>query len=398
MEIQGENGIAKAFIETIEDNTVQQIAKMLNSDITQNTKVRIMPDVHFGKGSTIGTTIQLPESQENWKVSPNVVGVDIGCGMMSYKLEDFNMPLDEFDKIVSKAVPSGKSVHIRAVTDLSDQTEKLSLDLSDKEKDYINRSLGTLGGGNHFIELAVDEEGMQWLTVHSGSRKLGHTIATHHQKIANFILGHTDNQGILRTLKEKGESREVDKLLNSGKKKRRQMDDLAYLEGNLLDDYINDMAIAQEFAHDNRKAMLDAIVESSELTTIDKFDSVHNFIDIPNGMIRKGATSAGEGERLIIPLNMRDGSLICLGKGNPDWNFSAPHGAGRVMSRTEARKSIDIKEFMASMKDVYSSSVGTKTLDESPFVYKAAEDIISRIDDTVEIQHWIKPVYNFKAK
>lgn len=398
MEIQGKNGIAKAFIETVEDNTVQQIAKMLNSDITQNTKVRIMPDVHFGKGSTIGTTIQLPESESDWKVSPNVVGVDIGCGMMSYKLEDFNIPLDQFDKIVSKAVPSGKSVHVKAEADLSDQTEKLTLDLSDKEKDHINRSLGTLGGGNHFIELAIDEEGSHWLTVHSGSRKLGHTIATHHQKIANFILSHPDNEDILRTLKEKGQSGEVDKLLNPGKKKRKQVDELAYLEGNLLNDYINDMAIAQEFAHVNRKAMLDAIVKSSELTPIDKFDSVHNFIDIPNGMIRKGATSAGEGERLIIPLNMRDGSLICVGKGNPDWNFSAPHGAGRVMSRTEARKSIDIQEFMSSMKDVYSSSVGTKTLDESPFVYKAAEDIISRIDDTVEIQHWIKPVYNFKAK
>lgn len=223
-------------------------------------------------------------------------------------------------------------------------------------------------------------------------------IATHHQKIANFILTHPDNQEILRVLKEKGHTEEITKLLNPGKKKRKQVDDLAYLEGNLLDDYINDMAIAQQFAHDNRKAMLDAIVEASGLTPIDTFDSVHNFIDIPNGMIRKGATSAGEGERLIIPLNMRDGSLICMGKGNPEWNFSAPHGAGRVMSRTQAKKSIDIKEFMASMKEVYSSSVGTGTIDESPFVYKAAEDIISRIDDTADIQHWIKPVYNFKAK
>lgn len=398
MEIKGKNGIAKAFIETIEDNTVQQIEKMLNSDITQSTKVRIMPDVHFGKGSTIGTTIQLPESQNDWKVSPNVVGVDIGCGMMSYKLEDFNMPLDQFDQIVSKAVPSGKSVHVMAETDLTHQLEKLSIALSDKEKDYISRSLGTLGGGNHFIELAVDEEGEHWLTVHSGSRKLGHMIATHHQKIANFILTHPDNQEILRVLKEKGHTEEITKLLNPGKKKRKQVDDLAYLEGNLLDDYINDMAIAQQFAHDNRKAMLDAIVEASGLTPIDTFDSVHNFIDIPNGMIRKGATSAGEGERLIIPLNMRDGSLICMGKGNPEWNFSAPHGAGRVMSRTQAKKGIDIKEFMASMKEVYSSSVGTGTIDESPFVYKAAEDIISRIDDTADIQHWIKPVYNFKAK
>lgn len=398
MEIKGKNGIAKAFIETIEDNTVQQIAKMLNSNITQNTKVRIMPDVHFGKGSTIGTTIQLPESLDDWKVSPNVVGVDIGCGMMSYKLADFKMPLDEFDKLVSKTVPSGKNVHVRTDTNLAHELEKLSLELSDKEKDYISRSLGTLGGGNHFIELAVDKEGMHWLTVHSGSRKLGHMIATHHQKVANFTLNHPDNQDILRLLKEKGQTEEITKLLNPGKKKRKQVDDLAYLEGSLLDDYINDMAVAQQFARDNRKAMLDAILQASELTPIDTFDSVHNFIDIPNGMIRKGATSAKEGERLIIPLNMRDGSLICVGKGNPDWNYSAPHGAGRVMSRTQANKSIDVKEFMRAMKGVYSSSVGTKTVDESPFVYKAAEDIISRIDDTVDIQHWIKPVYNFKAK
>lgn len=397
MEIKGKNGTAKAFTDTIEGNTTQQIVKMLDSDITQSTKVRIMPDVHFGKGSTIGTTIQLPESQNDWKVSPNVVGVDIGCGMMSYKLENFNMPLDKFDKLVAKVVPSGKNVHTKSKADLSERTEKLSIDFSAKEKDYINRSLGTLGGGNHFIELAADENGDNWLTVHSGSRKLGHTIATHHQKIANFTLAHPDNQEILKILKEKGQNEEIDKLISPGKKKRKVIDELAYLEGSLLDDYLNDMAIAQQFAQDNRKAMLDAIVEAADLTPADAFDSVHNFIDIPNGIIRKGATSAQQGERLIIPLNMRDGSLICTGKGNEDWNYSAPHGAGRVMSRTQAKKSIDVKRFMASMKGVYSSSVGSKTLDESPFVYKTAEDIISRIDDTVEIAHWIKPVYNFKA-
>lgn len=398
MEIQGRNGVAKAFIETIEENTTDQIAKMLNSDITQNTKVRIMPDVHYGKGSTIGTTIRLSESESDWKVSPNVVGVDIGCGMMSYKLADFNMPLDEFDRLVARTVPSGKGVHPHSDADLTERTKNLTIPLSDKEKDYINRSLGTLGGGNHFIELATDENGAYWLTVHSGSRKLGHMIATYHQKIANFTLNQPDNEQNLKSLKDKGHYEEIYKLLNPGKKKRKQVDELAYLEGDLLADYINDMAIAQQFAHDNRKAMLDAMVEGAGLTPIDEFDSVHNFIDIGNSIIRKGATSAREGERLIIPLNMRDGSLICVGKGNPDWNFSAPHGAGRVMSRTQANKTIDVKEFMASMKDVYSSSVGTKTVDESPFVYKTAEDIISRIDETVEIQHWIKPVYNFKAK
>ncbi|MCD2136751.1 RtcB family protein [Salinicoccus halitifaciens] len=398
MEIQGKNGVAKAFIETIEENTVEQIKKMLDSDITENAKVRIMPDVHYGKGSTIGTTIRLPESKNDWKVSPNVVGVDIGCGMMSYKLADFNIPLEQFDKLVGSKVPSGKGVHAQPNSDPEEWTRNLTMPLSDKEKEYINRSLGTLGGGNHFIELAVDENGDHWLTVHSGSRKLGHMIATYHQKVADFTRNNAENEALLQSLKEKGHYEEIHKLLNPGKKKRKRVDDLAYLEGDLLADYINDMAIAQQFAHANRKAMLDEMIEAAGLESVDAFDSIHNFIDIENGIIRKGATSAREGERLIIPLNMRDGSLICAGKGNPDWNHSAPHGAGRVMSRTQASKTIDVKAFMDSMKGVYSSSVGQKTVDESPFVYKAAEDIIFRIGDTVEIHHWIKPVYNFKAK
>lgn len=398
MEIKGRNGAAKAFIETIEDQTKQQIAKMLDSDITENTKVRIMPDVHFGKGSTIGTTIRLPESEKDWKVSPNVVGVDIGCGMMSYKLADFNVPLDKFDRLVGSKVPSGKGVHVEPNSDPDEWTKNLTVPLSDKEKEYISRSLGTLCGGNHFIELAVDENGGHWLTVHSGSRKLGHMIATYHQEVADLTRNNPENEELLHSLKEKGHYEEIHKLLNPGKKKRKRVDDLAYLEGDLLADYINDMAVAQQFAHANRKSMLDAMVGAAGLEPVDAFDSIHNFIDIENGIIRKGATSAREGERLIIPLNMRDGSLICVGKGNPDWNYSAPHGAGRVMSRTQASETIDVKAFMDSMQGVYSSSVGSKTVDESPFVYKAAEEIISRIGDTVEIQHWIKPVYNFKAK
>ena len=401
IELRGKNGTAKVFTDLIEDQAAGQIIEMLNSPITEGAQVRIMPDVHYGKGATIGTSIKLPEDRTDWKVSPNVVGVDIGCGMMSYKLKDFNMPLDEFDEIVNRVVPSGSNIHEIAPQPIL--TERILGDsefLHDRAtEEHIAKSLGTLGGGNHFIELALDEDGDYWLTVHSGSRKLGVLTAKHHQKVADFSDKKTDRVAVIADLKRQGREREIESVLTALKEKESPVNKtLNYLEGASLEEYLTDMAIAQKFAEVNRRTMLDHIVLAAELTVIDSFDSVHNFIDIENGIIRKGATSARDGERLIIPLNMRDGSLICRGKGNDDWNNSAPHGAGRIMSRRKAKESVDYEDFKAAMEGVYSTSVVESTIDESPFAYKPIEAITENIRDTVEIEHWLTPVYNFKAK
>lgn len=401
LELRGKNGTAKVFTDLIESQASGQIIEMLNSPITEGAQVRIMPDVHYGKGATIGTSIKLPEDRSDWKVSPNVVGVDIGCGMMSYKLKDFNMPLDEFDEIVNRVIPSGYNIHEMAPQPIF--TERI---LEDSEflhnratEEHIAKSLGTLGGGNHFIELALDEDGDYWLTVHSGSRKLGVLTAKHHQKVADFSDKKTDRGEVIADLKRQGREREIESALSALKEKESPVNKtLNYLEGDSLEEYLTDMAIAQKFAEENRRTMLDHIVLAAELSVTDSFDSVHNFIDIENGIIRKGATSARDGERLIIPLNMRDGSLICRGKGNEDWNNSAPHGAGRIMSRRKAKESVDYEDFKATMDGVYSTSVVESTIDESPFAYKPIEAITENIRDTVEIEHWLTPVYNFKAK
>lgn len=401
IELIGRKGSVKIFTDEVEDAAMSQIAKMLNSPITQDAKLRIMPDVHYGKGATIGTSIQLPEDRSEWRVSPNVVGVDIGCGMMSYKLESFDMPLEEFDEIVNAVVPAGSNVHSEAVMQATVEhlLEESTLDIERDSEQYLARSLGTLGGGNHFIELAQDEEGTYWLTVHSGSRKLGAMTAKHHQNIADASVKTDVRKEIIAELKRQGRETEIESTLAALKPDRKETDkELNYLTGEALEDYLTDMDIAQKFASNNRRTMLDNIVRASGLNVVDSFDSVHNFIDIENGIIRKGATSAQSGERLIIPLNMRDGSLICRGKGNSDWNYSAPHGAGRIMSRRQAKESVDYSDFKKTMEGVYSTSVVESTLDESPFAYKPVEAIVDNIGDTVEIEHRIKPVYNFKAK
>lgn len=399
--LRGKYADAKFFIDMVDSKVWEQVFGMLNEKITENTKVRIMPDTHYGKGATVGTTIKLPENVEEWKISPNVIGVDIGCSMMSVKLSHLPVTLEELDKVVNKVVPAGFNVHQKPVNqELVDELlRNITFPINEQVYERISLSLGTLGGGNHFIELAKDEDDELWLTVHSGSRHLGVLVANHHQKIAEKSVQKINSKELIQKLKDEGRQTEIQNSLKNlvSPVVNKQF---SYLEGELLDDYLIDMDLAQKYAAFNREYMLRNILDEIGLDfdkMPDHFDSIHNFIDIKNGIARKGATSANKGERLIIPLNMRDGSLICVGKGNPDWNYSAPHGAGRQLSRSKAKEIINIEGFKDTMSGIYSTSIGLSTLDEAPEAYKPMNDIISNISDTVDIVHHLKPIYNFKA-
>lgn len=406
--INGKNVEVKIFTDLLEDTAREQIQNMANHEITKGTQVRIMSDVHAGKGSTIGTTIKLAENFADWKVCPNVVGVDAGCAIMMYKLADKNIDLEDLDNKVNSLIPSGFNIHNKAQNEELTQRllNTLTFKIEGDKVDRIHKSLGTLGGGNHFIELGKDEIGDYWLSVHSGSRNLGVQVASIHQDVAIKELERKEVNisEVIENLKKEGRHKEISdtvKMLKANQiELTKEVKGLAYLEGELLKNYLVDMIVAQEYAHNSRKTMLDIIVKAMGFNVVDKFDSVHNFVEhdnYKNGIIRKGATSAKSGERLVIPLNMRDGSLICIGKGNKDWNESAPHGAGRMMSRSKANKEIKLTEFQAQMEGIYSSSVSEATLDEAPDAYKPAEVIIENIKDTVDIVHIVKPVYNFKA-
>ncbi|MGX6977886.1 RtcB family protein [Vagococcus elongatus] len=368
--LKGRYAEAKVFTDTVDELTLQQIQSMIDHDITENTQVRIMPDCHLGKGSTVGTTIKFDGEID--KVVPNIVGVDIGCGILMHKL-DYGTEIDFklLDRKINKLIPSGFEKHDFTSNSFDDELGKLLLPLSKDTIRMARQSIGTLGGGNHYIEVAEDEQGSRWLSVHSGSRNLGHQIATYYQKLA---------------------VEEMSQKLGATHQR-----ELVPLKGKNLTDYLNDMQIAQKFAALNRKTMLERITREMNWKIVDCFDSIHNFIDLEHKIIRKGATSAQKAERLVIPLNMRDGSLICEGLGNEDWNYSAPHGAGRELSRSQAKKRLDFKLYQEQMKNVYTSSVVRGTLDEAPDAYKPVEQIIGNISDTVVITHRLKPLYNFKA-
>lgn len=371
-ELEGKNGKARVYAKELPSNTISQIINLMNSKGTRNAVVRIMPDAHYAKGSTVGTTIKLPANKSDWYISPNVVGVDIGCGMMSYQLTNnfSDVNLRKIDEIIHKLIPAGSSFRSKAYNSASSEIlmKELSFKTTDKRWNHINLALGSLGGGNHFIELAKDDENHLWLTVHSGSRTMGTIVAQYHQQIA--AEKHQAGDGDIH---------------------------LAGLEGSDLQKYLNDVSLAAVYAHKNREAILNQICQAANLTPINMFDSVHNYIDIKHGIIRKGATAAYAGQQLIIPLNMRDGSLICVGKNNSEWNQSAPHGAGRILGRGQARQTLHFADYQNTMKNVYSSTILPENIDESPMVYKPANDIIKAITDTVQIVHRLKPVYNFKA-
>jgi len=365
IELKGKYNTARVFTNTVEQSAITQIEHLLDQEFISGSKIRVMPDAHAGMGCTIGTTMTIKD-----KIVPNLVGVDIGCGMETALLKDSHVEPGQLDKAIHHHIPSGFNTrstphHFNYEIDLTALRCAKNVDLKRAE-----HSIGTLGGGNHFIELDKDDEDRIYLVVHSGSRNLGKQVCDYYQKAA------------------------AEKLNRKGKGADRV---LAYLEGTLFDDYLHDMAIIQRYADLNRKAIVRELEKRVKIKIIEQFTTIHNYIDLDTMILRKGAISAQKGERVLIPMNMRDGSLICVGKGNPDWNYSAPHGAGRIMSRKAAKESITLTQYQKSMQGIFSSTVNRSTLDEAPFAYKPIEEIIANISDTADIVKTIKPLYNFKA-
>lgn len=393
--VTGEYGTAKIFTDLVEDSAINQVQTLMNQEFVDGCKVRMMPDIHSGKGCTIGTTMEIRD-----KICPNLVGVDIGCGMHTTIMPSTIFPdFEKLDRVIHEYVPSGFNIrkephHYIRNTHLD---ELLCRDSVDIERAKL--SLGTLGGGNHFIEVDRDNDGRYYLVVHTGSRHLGVEVAEYYQNWAYDSLkqNHKNRRNyIIKSLRAQGREREIQKELSN-----LTFDipkDLSYVGGILFDSYLHDMKIVQEYARWNRIAIADDIRTFMGWGIEDDFETIHNYIDMDRMILRKGAVSAEIGEKLLIPMNMRDGSLICIGKGNPDWNYSAPHGAGRMMSRAEAKRKIEISEFEESMNGIYTTSVTEGTIDESPMAYKPMESIIENIGDTVDILKVIKPVYNFKAE
>ena len=399
-EIKGKVNTAVCYAKTVEDEAVEQIRRMCDYEMTEGSKIRIMPDVHSGKGCTIGTTMTITD-----KAVPNVVGVDIGCGMYTVELGKAGIDLELLDA-AAHFIPSGTNVWEGKVEKFDLTGLKCYRELKDTKR--LGRSLGTLGGGNHFIEVDVSSDGMKYLVIHSGSRNLGKQVAELYQKLAVNLhrTGYADylaeRDELIRTYKEQGKKREIQKALKQLKwqtfeSEPSMPEDLCYLFGQPLDDYLHDVGICQAFARRSREKMAEILVEKAGLTAGAAFHTVHNYIDTDEMILRKGSIAAHKGEKVLIPINMRDGSVLATGKGNPDWNFSAPHGAGRIMSRTKAKDTLSMDEYKESMKGIYTTSVSEKTLDEAPMAYKALTDIIDVIATTVDVIEVLKPIYNFKA-
>ena len=397
IEIQGKFNTAKIFTDVVDNASITQVQELCNQAFTAGSRIRLMPDIHAGKGCTIGTTMTITD-----KVVPNLVGVDIGCGMETARIQESYMELQKLDKLIYEKIPSGFSIRDRAHRYLS------QIDLNElccaKHVDLLRaeKSIGTLGGGNHFIEVDKDDEGNLYIVVHSGSRHLGVEVASYYQEAGYKVLNRTDDasiEAIIAQMKAEGREKEIQKTLKKLKNLKQTgiPKALAYVSGELFEQYIHDMKIVQRFAMLNRQAMVDEIVCGLGLHVEEQFTTVHNYIDTESMILRKGAVSARSGEKLLIPINMRDGSLICVGKGNEDWNFSAPHGAGRLMSRAEAKRRFDITGFRQEMDGIYTTSVNESTLDECPMAYKGMDDILSNIGPTVDVAKIIKPIYNFKA-
>ncbi len=385
MELQGRYTDCKIFTDYVEQTALSQVYTFLNHPAFKDCKTRFMPDIHAGAGAVIGTTVELSD-----KIIPNVIGVDIGCGMLSYKLDIKEIDFQLLDVFIKNNIPSGFSTNNKKQfmgTDLElDIKEVCQIIGIDNSRALL--SVGSLGGGNHFIEIGKDEEDYLWLTIHSGSRNFGLQVAKYHQNIA---VKNKSNDIDISLIPPK----EREEFINRNKVSIPK--GMEYLTGESAEEYIRHMKVAQRYATRSREIMADNIVSFLQCNVLESIESVHNYIDFKDKVIRKGAISAHKDELVVIPWNMRDGLIIGKGKGNSDWNNSAPHGAGRVMSRSEAKQQIDIKEFGDSMKDVYSSCVSKDTLDESPMAYKDHTEIEKYLSESVEILHRVKPVYNFKA-
>lgn len=397
IELTGRYNSAKIFTDTADETSLSQVLLLLNQEFAAGSRIRMMPDIHAGAGCTIGTTMTVTD-----KIVPNLVGVDIGCGMETAVVREKHLELQKLDKLIYEKIPSGFQIREKThpyfeELDLEQLYCSNRVNLARAEK-----SLGTLGGGNHFIEVDKDDEGNLYLVVHSGSRHLGVEVAGYYQEEGYRALNGTakkDIEKLIADLKAQGRDKEIQKRIEALKGTVRTdiPKTLAYVSGELFDQYIHDMKIVQQYAQLNRKAMVDVILKGMKLHVTEQFTTIHNYIDTDAMILRKGAVSAKKGEKLLIPINMRDGSLVCIGKGNDDWNQSAPHGAGRLMSRAMAKQSFTVSAFQKQMEGIYSTSVNKETLDECPMAYKGMDDIMKNITDTAEILKIIRPIYNFKA-
>ena len=393
----------KIFTKNIEEEAIKQINELLEQEAFKDSKVRIMPDVHAGKGCVIGFTGDLGN-----KVIPNIVGVDIGCGMLCVGLGQVDIDLKELDKVIHNYIPSGMNVN-EEIYEYFDISRLLCHKELKNKDEWLEKSLCSLGGGNHFIEIDIDEDNNKYLVIHTGSRNLGKQVAELYQEKAIKYCSYDkemkeEREKIIKEYKDQGKEKEIQQsLIEVNKKyegKTKLPKDLCYLEGKLREDYLHDMKICQEFASKNRELIATKIINKLGLYLFieNHFETIHNYIDFEDNIIRKGSIKADKGKQVIIPMNMRDGCIIGIGKGNDDWNCSAPHGAGRIMSRIKAKMELSLTDFEESMKDVYTTSVCDETLDESPMVYKPMQEIIDNVKDTVDVIKIIKPIYNFKAK
>lgn len=391
----------KIFAKTVEQGVLDQLERLLSQEVFADCKIRIMPDTHAGKGCVIGFTANLGD-----KVVPNIVGVDIGCGMLTVELGNIPLDFNQLDAVIRQYVPSGMQVHEGRIVHFA-PLQELCCYRSLKDTRRLERSIGTLGGGNHFIEVDADEAENRYLIIHTGSRNLGKQVAEYYQHLAYELLQGKDEllakqRALIEEYKAQGRRAEIHGALAELRKNFRAREvtipeELAYLTGEYREQYLHDMRICQQFASLNRATIAQTILERLGLQESARFETIHNYIDHRGNMVRKGAISAQKGEKLLIPVNMRDGCILGLGKGNADWNFSAPHGAGRLMSRHQAREALSLTEYRRAMEGVFTTSVSEATLDEAPMAYKSLEEIAGAIGDSVEISKIIKPVYNFKA-
>lgn len=397
LEIRGKVNTAICYAKVVEDEAVEQIRRMCDYEFTQGSKIRIMPDVHAGKGCTIGTTMTITN-----KAVPNIVGVDIGCGMYTVNLGRGEIDFEKLDA-AAHFIPSGKNVW-EGRQERFDLL-KLRCYRSLKDAKRLERSLGTLGGGNHFIEVDRAQDGTNYLVIHSGSRNLGKQVADLYQQLAVELHSGKEEyfkqrDALIAEYKAAGRKKEIQGALKKLKWDHKDClipEDLCYLYGTFLADYLHDVELCQQFARRNREKMAEVILARTGMTGTDAFHTIHNYIDTEEMILRKGAIAAHKGERVLIPINMRDGSVLAVGKGSAEWNYSAPHGAGRLMSRTKAKENLSMADYRKTMEGVYTTSVNEATLDEAPMAYKSLEDIIDVIRESVDVIDIMKPVYNFKA-
>ena len=396
-EIKGKVNTALCYAKVVEDEAIEQIRRMCDYEFTEGCKIRIMPDVHSGKGCTIGTTMTIVD-----KAVPNIVGVDIGCGMYTVNLGKVDIDFEKLDE-AAHFVPSGMNIW-------EGRQEKFDLQelrcyRSLKNTKWLERSLGTLGGGNHFIEIDEASDGTKYLVIHTGSRNLGKQVAEIYQQLAIDLNKGKETyfeqrEAIIREYKAAGRRSEIQDALKQiawAERKATMPEDLCYLYGTYFEDYLHDVELCQRFARRNREKIAEVLLERTGMTGTDGFHTIHNYIDTEEMILRKGAIAAHKGEKVLIPINMKDGSVLAIGKGNPEWNYSAPHGAGRLMSRTKAKETLNMEEYKKVMEGIYTTSVNEATLDEAPMAYKSLEDIIDVIKESVDIIEVMKPIYNFKA-